>query len=65
MKFFAKAATAMSLFLLNIQAFAGGYTPPPPGGGSAVPEMDAGMAALGLGLLTGVVALIAERRRSK
>jgi hypothetical protein len=31
-------------------------------GGSAVPEMDAGSAAMAIGLVAGIVALIRERR---
>ena len=35
------------------------------GGGHNVPEMDAGMAPLALGLVMGVTALVADRRRKK
>jgi len=44
------AATSLALVSINANAF------------EAVPEMDAGSAALALGLVAGIVALIRERR---
>ncbi len=43
----------------------GGYNGGGNGGGHNVPEMDAGMAPLALGLVMGVTALVADRRRKK
>jgi len=48
-------AAATSLALLSISANANGGVAP-------VPEMDAGSAALAIGLVAGIVALIRERR---
>ena len=62
MKSLARLGSAAALLLFSVHSYAGGSSW---GGGSSVPEMDAGMAALGIGLLAGVVALVAERRRRK
>ena len=48
-----RIAAAASLALISLSAYA---TPP------AVPEMDAGSAALAMGLVAGIVALLRERR---
>jgi hypothetical protein len=47
-----RIVAAASLALISLSAFAG----------PAVPEMDAGSAALAMGLVAGIVALIRERR---
>ena len=62
MKSLARLGSAAALFLFSVQSYAGSYSY---GGYTSAPEIDAGMAALGIGLLAGVVALVAERRRRK
>ena len=62
MKSLARLGSATALFLFSVQSYAGSSYG---GSYSSTPEMDAGMAALGIGLLAGVVALVAERRRRK
>ena len=54
-KLLALTATAASLITLSASAFAIAVAP-------AVPEIDAGTAAIAVGLLAGIVALIRERR---
>ena len=49
-----RIVAAASLALISLSAYA---TPPP-----TVPEMDAGSAAMAMGLVAGIVALIRERR---
>ena len=66
MKNFAKCASVLAITLmLSFNANAGGGTWDGGGdkGWTDVPEMDAGMAAMALGLLAGVIGLVAERRR--
>ncbi|KJV05353.1 hypothetical protein [Methylocucumis oryzae] len=53
------SAVAALTFISVSNVFATTYTPRP------VPEMDASIAVLGLGLLAGVLGLVSEYRRKK
>ncbi|WP_347988999.1 hypothetical protein [Methylomonas sp. AM2-LC] len=55
----------LSLVSVTFLANANPAPLPSPGGVSVAPEMDANFAIIGLGLLSGVIALVAERRRGK
>ena len=55
------------LTLISASVFANAFPVQTGQGGNigSAPEMDASFAVIGLGLLSGVIALVAERRRGK
>ncbi|MGD2117010.1 MAG: hypothetical protein PVG66_01510 [Chromatiales bacterium] len=67
MKKIAKCTAVLAITLMvSMNATAGGgdwYDGGDKGWSGSVPEMDAGMSAMALGLLAGVIGLVAERRR--